>query len=194
LTRLLGRVPRRAEMLYIKARLLYGRNHFSRAVGLFAQVIKEHPRHSAARGSALLLLDALNRQGQHQQLARWTKRLLANKALAKGTLLAQLRALRVQIAHRAAQKLFQAKRFAECGKAFAAASRLPGAQRTCELLFNAAVCFERAKKLRKSLALRRSLVQKRSCRSLAAQAVEQGCRHPARLRDRWWRKRCKARR
>ena len=151
----------RPVMLYRKARIYYENNHFERALAPFAEIATRHPDHELAEYAANLLLDSLNILKRHDEMARWVDRFLKQPKLARGELAQTLIKLQMAQRRRALEQLMQRKQYRECGEGYAAlADRYPTDPRYAELVYNAAVCFEQARQLERSVVLFRRLVTK----------------------------------
>lgn len=155
--------PQSAEAITVrfrKARVLYDFNHLDAAAKLFLQLAEKHPQHSLAPSAAQLALDALNQQGKTAELTRWAERLLARPKLARGRLAETLRRLYQRGLFKRAEQAGSKRQFEKCGQLHLAAVKANPKDRSAHSsLYNAAFCFERAKKVALAISTRERLLK-----------------------------------
>ena len=162
----------RVAVLYRLGRMRYVHNHHDEAVRLFARVVQKHPRHQLAEYAANLLLDSLNIQKKHQELARWVDRLLQDRDLARGSLRKTLTGLKVQVAWRRCEQLRRAGKFRRCARGFVdLANRYPDDPRWPQVMYNAAQCYEAAKLIGPAISVRVTLIKQKPDHALAKKAL-----------------------
>ena len=155
--------PKSAEAIMVRfrqARVLYDYNHLGPAAKLFLELAEQHPQHASAPSAAQLALDALNRQGKTAELTRWAKRLLSRPKLARGRLRDTLRRVYQTGLFKRAEEAGAKHHFEKCGQLHLAAAKAnPKSRRAASSLYNAALCFERAKKIKQAISVRERLLE-----------------------------------
>jgi TolA-binding protein len=159
----LGLVPNakeRVPILYRMARIHYEHNHFAEAKKLFAEIVTKHPAHELATYAANLLLDCLNIRKKYAEMERWVDRLLKDPTLAKGELLELLKKLKHTMERKIAERLAKERKFRECGERYVKLARaFPDDPRWSEVVYNAGICFEKAKLPDRAAARYKALIQ-----------------------------------
>ena len=150
----------RVPLLYRQARIYYKFNHYDQAVKVFAVIVTKHSDHELAEYAGNLLLDSLNIQRKYTELNQWVVVMLKEPKLAKGEFLRQLQKLRRGAERMAAEQFQKAGRYNACAhKYMQIANSHPKDPRAPEVLYNAALCFEAAKQLQKSILVRKRLIK-----------------------------------
>ena len=92
-------------------------------------------------------------------MARWVERLSNTPQLNKGELAIMLVKLEIGIARKKAEKLAKAKNFLQCaGIYMKLVNKYPKHRRRGEMLYNAALCYEGAKRIDRAIAVRKNLI------------------------------------
>jgi tetratricopeptide (TPR) repeat protein len=140
----------RPDALFTRARLAYNHDRFGEAVPGFIELVTRHPDAAVAEYAAVMLLDALNLSGRHDELADWVDRMRANRPLLaqRETLAAQLDELHFEVQRKRAESLealgtSDPSAYLRCANTYLDAVREhPKNSKRDEALYNAGVCFE----------------------------------------------------
>ena len=158
---------------FLKGRIFWKYRHYAEAAPFFIDVIQTRPEHEVAEFSANLLLDSLNRSGQQEELVKWVDRLLANKAFLEDRpdMQERLSELKCQSTRMLAQTREKAQDYQMCGNTYVETFRqCPEYEKLDEVLFNAAVCYEKARLLGQAIYWRSQLVSRFPKSNLAQKA------------------------
>jgi tetratricopeptide (TPR) repeat protein len=153
----------RTEILFFKGRLNWRHGQYDEAVKFFAEVVNDHPEAEVAKFATNLLLDSLNKAERHDELTEWVQRLHGNQKLlaAHPEIKDSLQVLYIQGLRRSAESMEKQKRYRECGFAYEKLQKdNPNDPKINEILYNAAVCFEKAKLIGRAIAFRQRLVER----------------------------------
>jgi pentatricopeptide repeat protein len=140
----------RTSILFFTGRLYWKHNHFDEAVKYLSEVVTEHPEDDVAEFAANILLDSLNKAGRHDEMLDWVRRMHENAALMKAHPNLKPSLDRLYVQGEWNQALAQEKRgdYRACGLAYDKLQRdNPNDPKINEILFNAALCFKKAKML-----------------------------------------------
>jgi len=148
---------------YRKARVYYEYNHFEDAVVYFSEVVEHHPDTELAVISANLLMDALNILERPAEVLKWVNAFLTER---KYALLLEDEDFREQLIALRADSLdvegrqFEAQgQYKECARSmFAAAKALPESPKYPERLYNAGLCFQKARLIGQAIQVRMALI------------------------------------
>lgn len=150
----------RITIMYRKARIYYEHNHFAKSAKMFSTIAMQYPDHELATYAANLLLDALNILKRYEELETWVYKLLKQKQLAKGELLATLQRLKRGIARKKLEQYQATGRYREAAEGYAKlANEYPDDKRWAELAYNAALNFEAAKLIGQAISIRNALIK-----------------------------------
>ena len=169
--------PEQAMIHYQHGRALWNFGHYVAAAGHFLAVVDGFPAKPEAKFAAGLLLDSLVSSNDLRGLEKHAAMMLKNKALtsAHPGLVADLELIRHQAGSNDAKRLVDQEQYQACGDAYLALFRrdkdLPNV-RGDELLYNASVCFERAKKNKSAIKSLRQLMRLYPQSQFAANAKE----------------------
>jgi tetratricopeptide (TPR) repeat protein len=160
-------------MKFIKGRTFWRYKHFDEAIVLFEEIIKTRPDHETAEFAVTLLLDSLARSGKTEVLVEWVDRLLAMSKFIedKPEMTSRLQVLKRTSMRKSAEKLEADQRHRECGFAYEKIYQTyPEGDGLDEVLFNAAVCFEKARLIGRAIHYRSELIVKSPTNPLAQKA------------------------
>lgn len=158
---------------FLKGRIYWRYRHYDKAIPYFQDVIKTRPDHETAEFSANLLLDSLNRSGRHDELIQWVDKLLAMKSFISEheDLKANLELLKRQSMRKLAERHEKEGRFKDCGDTYLDIfSRYGEGEDLAEVLFNAGVCYERARLMGQAVRMREELTKRFPKSNLAQKA------------------------
>jgi TolA-binding protein len=161
--------PNDEELVTIKfhrARILWRYKHFEEAIPLFEDFVKKYPKHEATEFAVTLLLDCLARAGKYEELVAFVDVLLSEKWSAymedHEDQKARVELLKRQSMRKRAERLEKEGKYYDCGVAYInmfqryASTAAPDLH---EILFNAGVCFEKAKAFSNAITVRELLVK-----------------------------------
>ena len=151
----------RVSILFFTGRMYWRHHHYDEAVTYLAEVINEHPDSEVAQFAANVLLDSLNRAQRHQEMITWVDRMRQNKVLMTKypTLRQQLDGLFVQGQRRSAESMEKTGQYRECGRSYERMHNAnPNDPNINQILFNAAVCYTKAKMIGSAIKFREKLV------------------------------------
>ncbi len=154
-------------MKFLKARIYWRYKHFAEAVPLFEEILTKHKSHESAEFAVNLLLDSLARSGNTEGLIKWVDDLLSPKWASyieehedqKG----KLEALKRQSMRKHAERLEKDGKYYECGRAYVDIFQRYATTAGDDLhivLYNAGVCFEKAKSFSNAITIREELVKR----------------------------------
>jgi TolA-binding protein len=163
------------KIKYRKARVFYEYNHFDEAVKYFEDVVLNHPNDELAIYSANLLLDSLNAMKRTPEVLAWVEKFMGTPQLMKDEAFAKdMVRLRTESLDVDADEHFKKGRFKQCGISYlSAAESLPDHPRNPERLYNAGICFTRARLIGQAVAARKMLVDTYPKDTRAQQALYQ---------------------
>ncbi len=150
----------RVGILFFTGRMYWRHNHFDEAVKYLAEVVNEHPDSDVAGVAANVLLDSLNRAQRHRDMLGWVDRMRQNKVLMQRypDLRANLDGLYAQGERNSAQSLEKTGQYRECGRSYERIHNAnPNDPKVNEVLFNAAVCYTKAKMIGAAIKFREKL-------------------------------------
>ncbi len=153
----------RTEILFFKGRLNWRNGQYDEAVKYFSEVVNDAPESEVAQFAANLLLDSLNKADRPEELQEWVQRMHGNQKLmaAHPEIKTSLQELYVQGLRKSAESMEKQKRYRECGFAYEKLQKdNPNDPRINEILYNAAVCFEKANMIGRAIAFRNSLINR----------------------------------
>ncbi len=154
-------------MKFLKARIMWRYKHFAEAVPMFQEILNKYPKSEPAEFSVNLLLDSLARSGNDEGLVKMVDELLSPKWATyleehedqKG----RLEMLKRQSMRRKAENLEKNGKYYECGTAYVDIFQRyanAGGSDMHEVLYNAGVCFEKAKAFQNAIIIREELVKR----------------------------------
>jgi outer membrane protein assembly factor BamD (BamD/ComL family) len=163
-----------ALSLYRQGKIHYDNDRFDQALAAFDQVVTRHPENPVAEYAANLSLDILNIKKDYAGLEKLARRYAADKVLMKHESLREvIGKLLPQIAYKNAQELFKAKKYPEAGEAFLkVAAEYPKSLVADGALYNAAVCYEKAKIGKRALEIHERLIREYPQSPLARRSKE----------------------
>jgi cellulose synthase operon protein C len=165
----------RTQILFFKCRIYWKRQHFAEAVPLCEEILTKTPDHAYAKFAMTVLLDSLNWLQREEDMLKWVARLLKDKKFiaTHGSTQAYLAGLQLQGKRKLAESLEKKQnKFRECGDAYLEIfDGYPQADARDELLFNAAVCYERAKFIGRAVSARKRLIDEFPKSNLSKRAL-----------------------
>lgn len=181
-------------MKFLKANMYRRYNHFDKALPMFEDIIKTHPKHETAYYSANILLDVYIVTGQNVKVAEWAKYFLDNPKFitakedqdrsdltdrATGIMAVAERKILEQV-EAEAKKTGDFGKYVQCGNGYLklfndAVKKNPSvgiAEKMDQILYNAGVCFEEGRSLSAAISVYVELMDrfptsKQSARALA---------------------------
>jgi TolA-binding protein len=151
------------DMKFFKGRIFWKHKHYDEAIPFFEDVIKTRPDHPAAEFASNLLLDSLSRAGREDELLKWVDRMVAMPKLLEGRddLRQRLGTLKSQGMRKLAERYEKDGKYLACGELYLEIfNKYTDADDLDEMLYNAGVCFEKAKSLGLAVQMRKALVDK----------------------------------
>lgn len=148
---------------FLKARIYWRYKHYDEAIPLFEEILKKWPEHEVAEFSANLLLDSLAAAQKYDELVAWVDKLLGMQKFLedKEDMRGRLETLKRQNMRKKAEKLEADGKFYDCGIAYVEIfNRYPDGDDLDEVLYNAGVCFEKAKSFSNAIQMREELVKR----------------------------------
>ena len=146
-------LPDAVEIQFLRANVLRRFGHLDEAEADFIDILEHHRGSDVAVYAANLLLDSLNRQQRYDEMIRWVDLLRDDAAFTKAhpELAETLLRLHQQRLRREAERIERAATashdragYDRCGAAYDAASAAAtSGDRGDEILYNAAICYER---------------------------------------------------
>jgi len=166
------------DMKWYKARLYWRYKHYDKAIPLFQDIINKHLDHETSEFAINLLLDSYNTTKQYDEMLKWVNK-IAKKTqyLSEREELAdRLASIQAQSARKAAETAETDGRYLECGNRYReifddTVKKNPDAEGMDEVLYNAGVCFEKAKSIGLAVAMRRALIDRYPKTRLAKRAM-----------------------
>ncbi len=151
------------EIKFFKARIYWRTRHFDEAVELFDDLLTKHRGHDTSEFAANLILDSLNRSCRFKDLTKWATKILeldGGKFVADKDVLRQTsEGIKRTSMRMAAQQLEADGQYFECGSAYVNIFQTyPEGEDTHEIIFNAGVCYEKAKAFQNAITMREYLV------------------------------------
>jgi tetratricopeptide (TPR) repeat protein len=154
-------------MKFLRARILWRYKHFAEAVPLFVELLRKYPKHETTEFSITVLLDSLNRAGMFDELLTWVDELLSPKWASfmeeHDDTRANLERIKRQSMRKRAEKLEKEGKYYDCGTAYVDIFQRyanAGGNDMHEVLYNAGVCFEKAKAFQNAIIIREELVKR----------------------------------
>ncbi len=171
-------VPNSKELVnikYRKARVYYEYNHFDDAVKYFRDVVENHTDHELAIYSANLMLDSLNLMRRPDQVLVNVERFMEMPQLMKDPEFAkQMVSLRTESLALEAEMHREKGNNKQCGISYLnAAESLPDHKDHAKWLYNAGICFTKARLIGAAVQARSSLIQAHPNDTLAQKALFQ---------------------
>ncbi|NBT59239.1 hypothetical protein EBT16_10695, partial [bacterium] len=170
------RDPKTPEFLYKASFLRYQRNEDKTAYGGFWRIVQQHPSHELAKKAAVSILDILNKQNDYPNLISACKRLrevpsFQGTALARdlGDVLRKAELKQISVSEKTEE-------YEKAGKAYLQYARSYGSEDLVleeKAIFNAGVCFEKAKQTSESLKTREYFLKKFPTSSLRKETLLQ---------------------
>jgi hypothetical protein len=155
--------PNAAKIKYSSARVLYENHRFEEALGPLSELVDRHAPDYETIYAAFLYLDCLNALQRHQELTATVDRYLADPIL-MGDRECRPMLLRVRsdIFHSDAKQYDAKGEYLACARSFLAAAKLrPLGSELAASLFNAGLCFHRARRPDKAVETWLDLLAKR---------------------------------
>jgi TolA-binding protein len=153
-------------ILFLRARIFWRYKHFDEAIPLFEDFLKKYPKHEAAEFAVNLLLDCLARAGKYDELVQYVDLFLSDKWASymedHADQKQRIELLKRQSMRKRAERLEKDGKFYDCGVAYVEIYQRyasTGSSDLPEVLFNAGVCFERAKAFSNAITIRELLVK-----------------------------------
>jgi outer membrane protein assembly factor BamD (BamD/ComL family) len=150
-----------AVSLYRQGKVQYDNNRFDQALATFDLVIRRFPENPVAEYAANLSLDILNLKKDYAGLEKLARRYAADEVLMRYESLREvIGKLLPQISLKKAQQLLDKKKYPEAAKAFLkVAAEFPKSDIADSAVYNAALCYEKAKITKRSLEIHRRLIR-----------------------------------
>ena len=159
------------EASYAAGKLYYEYNHYDPAITLFESVVQNFPKHANAPGAAKLLLSSLNLKHDFEALEAWAVR-LAGTPLGTGDIQDMVTRIRDQAEFNKCFKFEVEKAHLQAARCFLSyATSFAKGELYDRSLFNAAVNFNLAKEIQKSIQTFAKLYNDRSRSTLAPKAL-----------------------
>jgi tetratricopeptide (TPR) repeat protein len=173
-------------VMFQRGKLLWQHRQFDAAIAAFEIIVTDHLDSEHAEHAVDLLLDSLNRAQRYDAMARWAKALLEQRAFLAGReqLATSLRRIVRQAERKRAELAEKAGDFTGCAAIYLAIFNAdPQAERSDELLYNAAVCAEQALDIGTSITLSNTIVTRFPKSQLARKALVRAAVLYARIGD-----------
>lgn len=154
---------RTPEIRFKVGRLYYLHNQLDKAAPYFREIAQKYPKTRYATYSANLLLDIFNLKKDYAGLEKAGQELLSNQVLAGTEAGQDIRGVLEKASFKKAQDLDANKNFKASAESFEAfAQQNPRSELAVTALFNAAINYERAGSVGKSMALHTALLRSSS--------------------------------
>ena len=152
--------PELVKIKYRKARIYYDYNHFEDAVKLFRDIVEKHAGDELAIYSANLMLDSLNVLKRPSDVIAWVDKFMKMPELMKDAeFQKQMVEIKTDSLVMEAKKYETEKNFKECGiSMLAAAESLPDHPKHHERLYDAGLCFTKARLIGQAIGVRETPV------------------------------------
>jgi tetratricopeptide (TPR) repeat protein len=160
---------------YRKARVFYEYNHFDQAIPLFEDIVTNHTEHELAVYAANLLLDCFNILGRYEDIEKYVARFVKMPALMKDPEFGkQMKDIQDGVEGKVAERAEKQGKFKECGERFREiAERNPNNPKLAQILYNSALCFEKARLVGAAINARIDLIKAAPTDPLAQKALLQ---------------------
>jgi tetratricopeptide (TPR) repeat protein len=152
---------KRTDILFFTGKLYWRHHHYDEARKYLAEVVTEHPEADVAEFAANIILDSLNKQQRYKELNDWATRMAENQALIKAhpNLQQTIAGIYVKAKRDEAQAADKRGDYRACGMAFDRLQQQnPNDPKINEILYNAALCYRKAKMIGRAIAFRQNLV------------------------------------
>lgn len=158
---------------YRKARIFYEYNHFDEAIPLFEDLVAKHKESDLAIYSANLLLDCLAIKKNFQAIERYVEVFLNMPELTKDAeFKTNLSKIKAGTIRRHIEELEKDKKYKEAAYQYnRLATEYPDDPKIDEVLYNAAVLFEKAKLIGNAIKMREALIKQKPDSTLAKKAI-----------------------
>lgn len=161
----IGKFPKSEKTPEVKfrvARLFYQHNQFDRAIPLFKDIVKNHPKTKFSEYSANLLLDVYNLRKDYVGLEKTGQELLAVPGLANSQVVNDIRNILEKANFKKAQDLEAGKDYAKSAESFETFVKAhPRSDLASAATFNAAINYERAGVTHKAIAAHVAVLRSR---------------------------------
>lgn len=148
------------EIKFRMGKLYYQHNQFDPAVTIFKEIVQKYPKTQYAEYSANLILDIFNLKKDYAAIEKNGAELLALPAFASSKAGAEIREVMEKAGFKRAQDLEGTKDYAKSASQFEAfAKGNPGSSLAATALFNAAINYEKAGLLPKSINAHKSFLE-----------------------------------
>lgn len=167
--------PELATIKFRKAKTFYDFNQFEKAIPLFADVTERHSKDPIAVYSANLLLDSLQILGKPEEIPPWVEKFTQNAELMKDKEFeAQMSNLKAEALWLVADGFSKNKRHKDAAKTYIDMyNAAPNHPRSAQMLYNAAIEYEKAGVIGSAVQARGILIQQKPDDSLAKKAQYQ---------------------
>ena len=151
----------RTSITFLTGRLYWKHHHYDEALKYLEEVVNEHPEDEVAEFAANILLDSLNKSQRFAEFQQWTTRLRENERLMKAhpNLKPALDVFYVQSKRKEAEVAEKTGDYRACAEANDRLQRQnPNDPKINQILYNAALCYRKAKMLGRAIVFRQNLI------------------------------------
>lgn len=151
----------RTSIIFFTGRLYWVHHHYDEALRYLEEIVNDHPEDEVAEFAANLLLDSLNKAQRYAEFQDWVVRMRENAALMKAhpNLRPNLDVYYVQSQRKAGEAAEKRGDFRACAAAFEKLQlQNPNDPQMNQLLYNAAMCYRKARMIGQAIIFRKRLV------------------------------------